>query len=119
MKITKSELKNLIKEEALRLHKITLLENRSKEINKELKLLKEEWTSEFFDSNERVTRDDEFLKSFQYFVETYYNGVFSQLKRMLDEIVAEGEIENLIEYLENNTEKEGSNIKSWIIKNLT
>lgn len=41
MKITKSQLKSLIKEEVSKIQKITILENRKKEIQRELRILNE------------------------------------------------------------------------------
>jgi len=46
MKITKSQLKEIIKEEVSRLQKKTILENRKKEIVRELRMLNEEVTKE-------------------------------------------------------------------------
>ena len=50
MKITKSQLKEIIKEEVSRLQKKTVLESRVKEINRELRMLNEGFDSDKFTS---------------------------------------------------------------------
>ena len=57
MKVTKSQLKEIIKEEVSRLQKKTILENRKKEINRELRTLSENemWDK---DSSHRDTTSD-------------------------------------------------------------
>jgi hypothetical protein len=56
MRITKSQLKELIKEEVLKFQKLNILENRKKEIKKELRILSEQWNSSrsfgMFENNE-------------------------------------------------------------------
>lgn len=52
MKITKKELKNLIKEEVSRFKKIQLLENRKKNIQKELSLINEDLEDGYWDYND-------------------------------------------------------------------
>ena len=67
----------------------------------------------FSDSEE--TNEDEYLKSTEYFVETYYNGQFGQLRRMLKDFKEDDRMEELLNHL---NEIEKWEIKDWIIVNL-
>ena len=66
------------------------------------------------ESIEDYDNDDDFLNSPEYFVETYFNGNFSQLRDMLEEFKEDGRMKELNIYLDEigNTE-----IKNWIIEN--
>ena len=66
------------------------------------------------ESIEDYYNDDDFLNSPEYFVETYFNGNFSQLRDMLEEFKEDGRMKELNIYLDEigNTE-----IKNWIIEN--
>jgi hypothetical protein len=46
--------------------------------------------------------DDSHLTSFDYFVETYLNGQFRQLREMLDRIKDDAEYDNLTAFLTDN-----------------
>jgi predicted outer membrane protein len=59
MKITKNQLRQIIKEEAIKLQKKTILENRKKEILRELRMLNEGVS---IDENEIVERIKEGLE---------------------------------------------------------
>lgn len=61
---------------------------------------------------------DEYLETFEYFYDTYINGQFGQLRKMLDSIKDDGSMENLLVYLEENAGENLEEIKSWIIKTM-
>ena len=82
------------------------------------KLLKESWSSDYFDNNSEVEREDEFLKSFKYFVDTYINGNFGQLKEMLNNIREEGQLKDLRVYIDGLQSEYTTKIKNWIIDNI-
>lgn len=72
----------------------------------------EEFNPDYFDSEqEEEMSEEEFIRTPQYFVETYHNGQFSQLKRLLDGV----DREDLLDYL---NEIEAWEIKDWLIINL-
>lgn len=58
---------------------------------------------------------DESLETFEYFVRTYENGNFSQLRKMLQQIRSYNQIEDLISFLENDIDS--PEIISWIARN--
>jgi len=62
--------------------------------------------------------EDEYLKSPDYFVETYINGQFSQLRKMLKMFRREHRASELLDYINNMVgEPTRSKIKDWIIEN--
>lgn len=71
-----------------------------------------------FKTNENVDAyegtDDEYLLSPEYFVETYYNGQFSQLRTMYKEMLEKDKKEELISYLKEMGE---TGIITWIVEN--
>lgn len=79
-----------------------------------VKPINEKWSSDYYDENAEDFNDDEYIKSFQYFVDTYINGQFGQLRKQLKNIVANDQIDELIDYLEENGNQE--TIK-WVAKN--
>ncbi len=71
MKITKSQLKEIIKEEVSRLEKKTVLESRVKEINRELRML-----------NENIGEEEmEFLRTVKSTTPELYNKYINKIKR--------------------------------------
>jgi len=92
MKITETELKNIIKEEALKLHKITLLENRKKEIDKMLNELVgfggmagDEDTT--IASNERLAFDDEIKYELKRYLEETIHGKVGQTEERAKQLM--------------------------------
>lgn len=59
--------------------------------------------------------DGDNTNSFEYFVETYHNGQFGQLKKMLNQIKADGELKELRLYLDEMGQDE---IKNWCFDNV-
>ena len=68
----------------------------------------------YYDHSDRYT-EDEFLESPEYFIDTYTNGQFGQLKTMLDNFRSNGRMEELLGYINEVGQEE---IKDWIIKNI-
>jgi hypothetical protein len=58
---------------------------------------------------------DDHENSFEYFVETYHNGQFGQLKQLLNKIKEEGELKNLRLYLDEMGQQE---VKDWAFDNI-
>jgi hypothetical protein len=52
-----------------------------------------------------------------YFFETYYNGQFGQLKQLLSKIKKEGNINALLDEIDQLLPQDSKKIKNWIIKN--
>jgi hypothetical protein len=75
----------------------------------------------FEDYNE-IGNDDEYLQSdeeiIEYFIETYYNGQFGQLEKLLFSICDRGTdvVEKMINAISYDPEKD--NIYKWVIKKL-
>jgi hypothetical protein len=99
---------------------LTKLNQKAKELNQKIvqlggqkrRIMNIGETEEMIHENDM--NDDEYLNSTDYFVETYFNGQFSQLKEMLSNFRAEGKMDELLNHL---NEMELWEIKDWIIKN--
>jgi hypothetical protein len=82
------------------------------------KLIKEEF-SQYMDSGTDDygdgMSDDEYLGSVDYFVETYHNGQFAQLKELLNNFRRE---DRMVELLSHLNELGANEIKDWIIVNV-
>lgn len=70
--------------------------------------------------NENV--EDDYLESPEYFIETFYNGQFGQLKEMLilfkDGVVG-CDLKCLIDYIEENMKEQHANkLKNWMLLEL-
>lgn len=83
-------------------------------VENNVKAINETWTSKHFDKDDEDFNDEEYIKSFEYFVETYINGQFGQLRKMLKDIVANDQIDELVDYLEEDGYQE---IIKWVAKN--
>lgn len=63
--------------------------------------------------------EDEYLTSPEYFVETYYNGNYSQLQRMFSQFREEDRMGELIDWMEQSMDASDANdLKNWMLKNI-
>ena len=62
--------------------------------------------------------EDEYLESPEYFVETYFNGQYSQLEGMLSEFRMRDKMRSVLLYMEETMSGENlRDLKNWIIEN--
>lgn len=62
--------------------------------------------------------EDEYLESPEYFIETYYNGNYSQLHDMLATFREQGKMSELIQYMEETMDSSDANdLKNWMLQN--
>lgn len=62
--------------------------------------------------------DQEEPSDLEYFIDTYYNGQFKQLKTLLSDLKIKNKIKDLRQYVDEFGSTEKENIKNWIIDNL-
>jgi hypothetical protein len=63
--------------------------------------------------------DDEYLSSPEYFIETYINGQFGQLREMLTKFRTNGKFRELLMYIDNSMELDSViNLKNWMLNEM-
>ena len=62
--------------------------------------------------------EEGYLDSPEYFIETYFNGQFGQLGRMLAKFKEQGKMKELISYMDETMEPQDVNdLKNWMLEN--
>lgn len=70
-----------------------------------------EYNSDYYDVHTRDNDDDGYMTSYQYVLDTFINGQFSQLRKQLDEM---DNISGLFRYLKNDGSDYATDLRDWI-----
>jgi len=85
---------------------------------KHVKLYEDDsYVDDDFGEEDEDERDERFMRSPEYFVETYYNGQFSQLRELLLDFGADDRMEELLDYIDEYMDSSDANdLKNWMLK---
>ena len=64
--------------------------------------------------------EDGYLESPEYFIETYINGNYSQLRNMLNNFRSSGRMRELIDYMDetmSDSSEDLNSLKNWMLEN--
>ena len=71
--------------------------------------------------DEAYKNTDKYLESFEYFVETYINGQFGQLRNMMTKYQEDKKMGDLFRYIDNESylgAEKSKDLKNWIYDNM-